>query len=145
MLLYYSESLQVRTTTTYQSQYVEIVHCQVDLEANMCHVIGIYKPPATSLERLMTELQNFISSLRSDHSVIVIGDFNINVTEVAGQQLLSNMKQIFNMEQLATGLTTWDDTQIDLVFTNQPAITAYALINTWSQHHTIVTQVPSAT
>ena len=145
MLLYYSESLQVRTTTTYQLQYVEIVHCQVDLEANMCHVIGIYKPPATSLEQLMTELQNFISSLRSDHSVIVIGDFNIDVTEVAGQQLLSNMKQIFNMEQLATGPTTWYDTQIDLVFTNQPASTAYALMNTWSQHHTIVAHVPSAT
>ena len=55
----------------------------------------------------MSELQNFVSSLRSDHPVIVIGDFNMNVTKVAGQQLLSNMKQIFNMEQLATGPTTW--------------------------------------
>ena len=143
MLLYYRDSCQHVLHRMHQSQDIEMLHLQLRLGPNTWNIYAVYKPPQTSTTVLFNELDQFTESHHLDQPMLIVGDFNINVADSAGHHFVSKMYQKYKVTQLMTGPTTWEGTQIDLAFANDSACGASSLLNTWSQHNTIVVKVPS--
>ncbi len=145
MLLYYKESCCHVSTQTYQSQHVEVIKVQLCSGPTTWQIYALYKPPQTSTTTLFSELDQSIECEFMDEPMLILGDFNIQMTEPAGHRFCHKMLQKYNVTQLNTGPSTWDRTQIDAAFANSAACEVYSLMNTWSQHHTLVVKIPTLT
>ena len=75
--------------------------------------------------------------------LILLGDCNINILRDKYQAFLTYMHNKYKLQQHVGTPTTLARTCIDLIFSNLPDINAYALVNMWSTHHTLVVSVPT--
>ena len=87
-------------------------------------VVSVYSSPQANLERLWPDLQAAIHNRPTD-SLLVIGDFNINLLLAAGdrsgQRLTEAMRGLGLVPLLRPNdVTTNQSTQIDLAFSNCP-------------------------
>ena len=108
-------------------------------------LMGLYKPPTTSLIQFKHELDTVLC--RSDVDVclplILLGDCNIDILGDSHQAFLTYMHNKYKLQQHISTPTTLAGTYIDLIFSNLPDINACTLVNTWSTHHTLVISVPT--
>ena len=139
LLLYYKDSLSISRVTHSITPKVELVRIEFSMEHKCIHVVGVYKVPGTSQDYLIHELQQFLESIDYKNDILcMVGDFNINMNEIEGTQFAEKMKQTFKVSQVVNSPTTWQGTQIDLVFSNVANMKVSALLNTWSAHHYLV-------
>ena len=103
-------------------------------------IFGIYRPLSSSKQSFKEELFRHIASCDVQSPKIVVGDFNIDVKKEIS--LLQDMQEKFCLTQFIDKSTTFEGTTIDLVFSNLCNITAVALPNMWSSHHTLNIAVP---
>ena len=88
------------------------------------------------------ELFRYITACNLQSPKIILGDFNIDIKKNINHSFLQEMQQRFHLTQFIDRSTTFEGTTIDLVFSNLSDITAVALPNMWSSHHTLNITVP---
>ena len=113
-------------SVTSQNTY-EHVHIQIQLKTNdnkNIDIIGIYRPPNTDKKTFIIELENQINLLHKKNSVIIAGDFNIDLkskntdkTQLANITCNSGLMQTikdYTREEVRDGKLT--RSCIDLIF-----------------------------
>ena len=116
--------------------------CDVPYRDTLLSVFGIYRPPSSSLQHFKEELFRCITACNLQSPKIILGDFNIDIKKNINHSFLQEMQQRFHLTQFIDQSTTFEGTTIDLVFSNLSDITAVALPNMWSSHHTLNITVP---
>ena len=87
-------------------------HTVVQVVFVYCH------PNSATISNLETHFDKVNASLNSDQSILIMGDFNYDVSKSTALQNL--MKNSYNYRQLPTGFTTDYKTRIDHIYTNLP-------------------------
>ena len=108
---------------------------------SVTHIIGIYRPPSTSLLMFKEQLYRYINKYDQKSPIVILGDFNMNIQENSHHSFLMEMKSKYNLQQLVSQPTTLEGTTIDLIFTNIPSLKFEILTNTWSSHHTLTVYI----
>ena len=142
LLMYICDTLEYVVTFKEQTPELEIIGCSVTNGNYKWNVLGVYKQPRTSKSRLLQQLQKYLSHINLQEPLMMLGDFNIDIHNDPTNRFLVDMQEKFNLEQVLQDSSTWEGTQIDMVFSNIPNTKAYALTNMWSKHHTLFAQVP---
>ena len=104
-------------------------------------IIVIYKAPTCSFENFKAHFQN-LSQFQSSDKLIIVGDFNFDISHDQNNFFLSLMKSVFPKSKLLTTLsTTRGNTCLDLCFTTCNLADADTITCVWSYHHTLVVSV----
>ena len=138
-LVYWKKDTNYLVTMN-QTSCLKICRCDVPYRDTVLSIFGIYRPPSSSKQSFKQELFRHIASCDVQSPKIVVGDFNIDAKKEIS--LLQDMQQKFCLTQFIDKSTTFEGTTIDLVFSNLSNITAVALPNVWSSHHTLNIAVP---
>ena len=141
-LLMYLKKDRNCSVTMNQSPSLEMCRCDVPYRDTLLSVFGIYRPPSSSLQHFKEELFRCITACNVQSPKIILGDFNIDIKKNINHSFLQEMQQRLHLTQFIDQSTTFEGTTIDLVFSNLSDITAVALPNMWSSHHTLNTTVP---
>ena len=141
-LLMYLKKDRNCSITMNQSPCLEMCRCDVPYRDTLLSVFGIYRPPSSSLQHFKEELFRCITACNLQSPKIILGDFNIDIKKNINHSFLQEMQQRFHLTQFIDQSTTFEGTTIDLVFSNLSDITAVALPNMWSSHHTLNITVP---
>ena len=115
--------------------------CECSAKDHPLHIVGIYRPPITSVSMFKRQLYQHIDKFDAESPKVILGDFNMNIQNDTHNSFLLEMKSKYNLQQLVSQPTTLEGTTIDLVFTNIPDIKIQVLANTWSSHHTLTVYV----
>ena len=124
-----------------QTQYLEICECKVPYKDQFLFVLGIYRPPSSSVSMFKKELFCHIETYDYDSPKIILGDFNINVEQEVNHSFLIEMKVRYNLTQYIKKSTTTAGTTIDLVFSNVGDIETQVITSTWSSHHILTVYI----
>ena len=142
LLMYICDTLEYVVTFREQTPELEVIGCAITKANIKWNILGIYKQPLTSKSTLLEQLHFYLLRINSEEPLIMLGDFNIDIHNDPKNRFLVDMQERFNLEQILQDPTTWEGTQIDMVFSNVRDSQAYALTNTWSKHHTLFAQLP---
>ena len=145
MLMYIKQNMNQTLTHMWDTKFLEFCWCDIPFQNTKLQRMDLYKPPATSLKRLKHELDTVLCSINVDIylPLILLGDCHIDILGDNNQAFLTYMHNKYKLQQHISTSTTLAGICIDLVFSNLPDINAYALVNTWSTHHTLVVSVPT--
>ena len=141
LLMYFKKDPHCSGTMN-QSPCLEMCRCDMPYRDTVLSVFGIYRPPSSNLQHFKKELFDCISASNVHSPKIIVGDFNIDVKKNSNRLFLQEMQQKFHLKQFIDESTTFEGTTIDLVFSSLSDITAVALPNMWSSHHTLNIVVP---
>ena len=142
LLMYIKRDQKYSVVTMVQSLHLEICRCDIPYKDTVLTILGIYRPPSGNFTNFKEELFRHITACDVQSTKIIVGDFNINVNTDANNSFIQQMQQKFHLGQFIQEPTTFNGTTIDLVFSNLSSITAIALTNTWSFHHTLNICIP---
>ena len=145
LLMLWKENLHISTPQNYQSQIIELISCCVHKSGHTFNIIGVYKPPSSRQADFLSELSNYLDKFDTDENIILIGDMNIDISHGQSANFLKYMKQYYSLVQRTQTNTTWDNTQIDLVFTNFINVETSVLTTMWSKHHLLTCTIEHTT
>ena len=128
--------------TMTQTPHLEICQCDMPYRDTMLSILGIYRPPATNLQKFKEELFQYVTACNVQSSKVIVGDFNINVKKDVSHSFLQEMQKKFHLRQFIQEPTTSEGTTIDLVFSNLSHLSVKVLTNTWSSHQTLSIYIP---
>ena len=74
--------------------------------------------------------------------MVILGDFNIDMSNVENNAKLTHISQLFNCQQLVTEPTNNHGSIIDLMFSNYHNASVSTLESTWSDHKILFASVP---
>jgi len=143
-IMYIQHAVKVTESYQHQTTNIEFLHCLVQKDDHEWHVIGVYKPPQVSQALFCGDLDSYLSGIDKSKPVVIVGDFNIDISSPRGSKFVKYMETNHNLTQMVKDTTTWEGTTIDLVFSNVPHIKVDALTTTWSKHHMLVAKLPSS-
>ena len=103
-------------------------------------IIGVYISPQTKPDQLCALLSKCLSHCNSG-PVIILGDFNIDISAKSNTPITKYMKTKYNFDQYVNEYTTNYQTTIDLLFSNHPHQTMYSIYCYWSDHNIIYTVI----
>ena len=118
LLMFIKETLSTGVSSQYQSAVLEVIAVQVKFNERIWNILGCYKPPGTQRNVFLAEMENILLKENAGTPMIVVGDFNVDVQDRKGEWFLKFMREKFNMHLVDTRATTWENTRIDLMFTN---------------------------
>ena len=108
---------------------------------NVYTVIVVYKAPTCSFESFKASILS-LSGLQLLDKLIIVGDFNFDVSREQNQTFLRFMKVNFpKCRKLITSSTTQDNTVLDIGFTTNNRDDSDVITCVWSYHHTLVISV----
>ena len=97
----------------------------------------LYKSPQCTLGELKYHMFS-ISKLKMYSNLILVGDFNIDVSKPGSTMFLEFMAENFpKARQIVNNFTTNDNTLIDLCFTTFPSASSQVVNFLWSHHDTV--------
>ena len=102
----------------------------------MFTIIGLYSNPHTTVEQIHTFVDNMLSNA-NDQPIIMIGDFNIDLSVKKNTSFCKFMKSKYNLDQYMKQYTTKYQTTIDLLFSNYPHLNLSSVYSYWSDHYLI--------
>ena len=106
-----------------------------------CHsttIIVVYKSPNCSAKKFKEHILSMMRFHESEQ-LMVVGDFNYDVSRNKNDSFLRFMKSAFpKTKVLDSTQTTRDNTILDLCFTSFPKASANIVACVWSFHHTLI-------
>jgi endonuclease/exonuclease/phosphatase (EEP) superfamily protein YafD len=91
--------------------------CTVGKSSQQFVLCVIYRPPSTTINEFLMQLQKCLETLNSHDMLIVVGDFNIEVSSHSSATTrLLNLMNDFDLLQFVTSPTHDSGHTIDLVF-----------------------------
>ena len=102
-------------------------------------IVNLYKAPSCSLEELKAFLENLKIRTRETDKLVMIGDFNLDVSRSQNKDFILFMESFFpQLRMLSTAFTTRGNSTLDICFTNCEQASATIIPCVWSYHHTLV-------
>ena len=91
-------------------------------------IILIYRPPSTTHQLFLDDLNDLISSLTNKTSTIILGDFNchINLNSKSSRDLISLMSS-HSFHQIVSSRTHTSGNTLDLIFISTENTTTFTL------------------
>jgi len=142
MICWINSHLPIHRHELYETRALEACLIVIDLPLTCVNIIAVYKPPTTSLHVLKENVEQVLQRCDLTNPTLLMGDFNIDLSEVPGHTFTMFMKNTYNMTQFIEDPTTTDGTIIDVVFANFTDLSTFPLVNGWSNHHTITSYLP---
>lgn len=100
--------------------------------------VALYKKPSCHLQVLCKTLENkFLPFMQNNAKTVIMGDFNLDLTSKCHEKFLKFMKEKFSCNQMMKKVTTKNNTQLYLVFTDFQNVQTEVLEAYWSDHNMI--------
>ena len=96
LLVYLKQDEKYFVTMT-QTPHLEICQCDMPYRDTMLSILGIYRPPATNLQKFKEELFQYVTACNVQSSKVIVGDFNINVKKDVSHSFLQEMQEKFHL------------------------------------------------
>ena len=103
------------------------------LDGNILYICSFYKAPKATKENAFQSLKDIKEKISDSAKIIILGDFNIDISESKNAFIIENIKKLFNANQIVMKPTTRAQTKIDLCFTNAD-VSIENHYKIWSHH-----------
>ena len=101
-------------------------------------ILAVYKAPTCGFEDFKEHMKT-LSHLQSSEKLIIVGDFNFDVSRNQNHNFTCLMKTLFPKSKMLNSVsTTRENTILDLCFTTCDRALANVITCIWSYHHTLV-------
>ena len=139
LAIYLKKCFKVCSVELYSTKNIEMITIElVDARHDISYIILlVYKAPSCSWDDFQTCMKSV--KVRSTNKLIILGDFNSDISNHRNKTFISFMNTIFPMARLLDTLpTTHGNTMLDLCFTACESASAYVIACVWSYHHTLI-------
>ena len=139
LAVYLKDCFKVDSLNFFSESKVESITLEiVDGRNDECYTILIvYKSPSCSLNDFQT-CRNAVKVI-SSHKLIIMGDFNFDISSNRNRGFVDSMKTFFPHAKLQNTLpTTHGNTKLDLCLTTCENASARIIACVWSYHHTLI-------
>ena len=136
---YLKENINFRMTSTcfsYRTNGLEVLLFNINCNCINLDLVLCYKSPTTANSELILGLNSIKNHLDLNIPCLVLGDFNVDVSNPRNNYLLEKMENILGMKQYVSEFTTKGQTTLDLCFSNIP-IQHNIIYCPWSYHSSI--------
>jgi len=89
---------------------------QMKMHAQQTNIVTIYKRPIMQRNVFLHELQQLLDFLDLEHTTVVLGDFNMDVSNASPDHPLLQTMSKYGLNQHVTSPTTDSGSMLDLVF-----------------------------
>ena len=104
-------------------------------------ILLVYKATLCRFEDFREHMK-ILSQLQSSEKLIIVGDFNFDLSRNQNNNFACLMKTLFRKLKMLSSLsTTRENTVLDLCFTTCDQAFADVITCVWSYHHTLVVSV----
>lgn len=137
LAIYVKNQYNINNMSHTNSSDIEYSIIKLELEGRLPVQLAIlYKSNSCHSDALLIAIQDIYSSIDNSDPFIVVGDFNIDISENQNQTLLLKIEEILKCKHHVTPATTVRNTTIDLIFTNCDV--AVDLIDSMISDHRII-------
>ena len=139
LAVYMKEFIRIDSFKSFSTSTIESITLEItDLRSDACYTIVIvYKSPSCSFNDFQTCMKAV--EVRSTHKLIIMGDFNYDISSNRNNGFVTSMKTFFPNAKLQKTLpTTHGNTILDLCFTTCEHASARVIACVWSYHHTLI-------
>ena len=105
-------------------------------------IVFLYRSPGYPINNFFSELQIMSSQIDLHMPLVIMGDFNIDTSNIIYNTKLTQISQLFQCQQLVKEPTNDHGNIIDLVFTNCSYASVLTLESTWSDHKIVFATIP---
>ena len=140
LAMYVKQSMKINLVEKISTQEFECLVVQLKRPSvhNWTTLIVVYKSPNCAFEKFKEHIFS-MARFQVTEDLVIVGDFNYDVSHNQNGRFLAFMKSIFpNTECLNVSQTTRDSTTLDLCFTSLASASAKIITCVWSYHHTLV-------
>lgn len=133
LVAYIHSDVSIIQTDTYVYDLIECFLVKLTLLKQTYVVVLLYKAPGCNNKELYNALRWCKLHLTANERVVILGDFNIDVSSIREQNTVQNMINILQLNHIDCGFTTRSLTALDLCFSDgNPSIQSFYV--PWSQH-----------
>ena len=136
LIMYIHNNIQLLNITMFPGKDIEAIQVVIKKFSKVFTIIGLYSSPHTTVEQIHTFVDNMLSNA-NDQPIIMIGDFNIDLSVKRNTSFCKFMKSKYNLDQYMKQYTTKYQTTIDLLFSNYPHLNVSSVYSYWSDHYLI--------
>ena len=139
LAVYIKTFFSICSVERFSTKHIESITLElIDVRRNTsCTILLVYKAPSCSWNDFQTCVKAF--RVRSNNNLIILGDFNFDVSAHQNKSFKSFMKTVYPKSNLLDTLpTTHGNTLLDLCFTTYEHASADVIACVWSYHHTLV-------
>ena len=118
-------NFKLRDDLTFSKDCLELIFVELHCGASSILIGCVYRPPGTSFEEFLENMENIIHLVSRERKLVFIGgDFNINLFEYGNQQMCNTFLDMLLSEDFVptisktTRLSTDCESLIDNIFTN---------------------------
>lgn len=138
IVLYVKNNLTVLSHNSFSSDSIEFSVINVIISNSEVQCVALYKKPSCHLQVLCKTLENkLLPFMQNNAKTVIMGDFNLDLTSKCHENFLKFMKEKFSCNQMMKKVTTKNNTQLDLVFTDFQDVQTEVLEAYWSDHNMI--------
>ena len=140
LAMYVKQSIKINLVQTISTKEFECLVVQLNRPSSnhMTTLIVVYKSPNCGFENFKNHIIS-MAKFPITEDLMLVGDFNYDVSRNKNGQFLEFMKSIFPRTKcLNVSQTTRDFTTLDLCFTSFVSASANIITCVWSYHHTLV-------
>ena len=131
-------TVQILDFEHFSSFDVEFSVFYISTETELVQVVFLYRSPSSSVASLKSHLtMNLLPLVDLTQSLVIMGDFNVNVCDDNNKAFVDFMKQQFKCHQRITKPTTDKQSILDLIFTNIDNVEVGVTECPWSDHNGI--------
>ena len=143
LAIYVKDCHKIVSFETFSTEKFETLTVRV-LTARSHHlytILLVYKAPMCRFEEFRDHMKK-MSRFQSPERLIIVGDFNFDVSRNQNTNFTCFMKTLFPKSRMLHSLsTTRENTTLDLCFTSCDQAFADVITCIWSYHHTLVVSV----
>lgn len=138
IVVYLRTQLQCVSYNFFTSKSVEFSIISFMSLDSLIQCVVLYKQPCCTLQHFRDTLKNsLLPFLNKNERTVIMGDFNLDLNTGKYADFLNFMKENFGCNQVINKVTTKNNTQLDLIFTNFTNIQTDVLQAYWSDHNIV--------
>ena len=140
LAMYVKKCIEIELVETISAKEFECLILQINSQPSRhsTTIVVVYKSPTCSFTAFKEHMTSF-TRFQTAEKLIIIGDFNFDVSRAQNDTFLHFMKSKFPRTTLLDTLpTTRENTRLDLCFTSTARASANIIACVWSYHHTLV-------
>ena len=137
LAMYVKDSFEIGVVKSVSTREFECLIVQLNRPASTT-IMVVYKSPTCSNSKFKEHILS-IAQLKTSEKLIIVGDFNYDISQNQNVSFLHFMKCVFpKTECLDISPTTHGFTKLDLCFSSFTRAAANIITCVWSYHHTMV-------
>jgi hypothetical protein len=142
LVVYVKNQLNIDYVHKHSSIEFECIITKVSNMTQSVLVVVIYKSPSCKQCVFMDRFHRLVSEIDRQEHLIIIGDFNFDISGDNNRNILEFMESKSNCVQIIVEPTTNHNSILDLIFTDCQNTTSGTLECWWSDHKAVVVGIP---